>query len=79
MRYRFDNLSKVPAVTVPMLIVNGARDTLVPTPMSDRLAAAAGGPVTRVTIGTADHNDIFTAEPDVVWAALRRLVDRVSR
>ena len=47
--------------------------------MSDRLAAAAGGPVTRLRVATADHNSIFDAEPEVVWPALQRLVDEAAK
>lgn len=76
LQYRFDNLSKIAAIHCPMLICNGKLDQLVPPEMSDRLAAAAGGPVTRLVIPEADHNTIFTAQPEIVWSAMSRLVDR---
>ncbi len=77
-KYRFDNLSKMPAVRCPTLVCNGRRDVLVPPTMSDRLAAAAGGPVARLVIDAADHNTIFDADPDALWPAVRRLIDRVA-
>ncbi len=38
----------------------------------------AGGPVTRLRIATADHNTIFTAEPETVWPALQKWLDQVA-
>ena len=78
-RYRFDNLRKIADVHAPTLICNGSLDTLVPAWMADRLAAAAGGPVTRLTVPTADHNTIFTADPAAVWGALRTLLETVEK
>ena len=77
-RYRFDNLAKMPAVRCPTLICTGDLDVLVPSIMGDRLAAAAGGPVTRVRLAAADHNTIFDADPETLWPAVRRLVDAVA-
>ena len=77
-KYRFDNLAKMPAVRCPALVCNGSLDVLVPPTMSDRLAAAAGGPVTRLRVASADHNTVFDAEPDVLWPAVGRLIDAVA-
>ena len=78
LRYRFDNLNKVESVHCPVLICNGGMDTLVPAWMSDDLAKTAPGPVTRLTIPTADHNSIFTADPPAVYAAVDRLVKQAN-
>ena len=42
--------------------------------MSDRLAAAARGPVSRLTIDDADHNDFFAVGGDKVFDAIGRFV-----
>ena len=77
-RYRFDNLANMPAVRCPTLICTGDLDVLVPPAMGDRLAAAAGGPVTRVRLATADHNTIFDADPEVLWPAVQRVINAVG-
>ena len=77
-RYRFANEAKIRSVRCPTLVCNGLLDTLVPPSMSDRLAAAAAGPVTRLRVATADHNSIFDAEPEVVWPAVRRFIDDIA-
>ena len=77
LKYRFDNLTKIASIHCPIFICNGKLDTLVPPEMSDRLAAKAGGPVTRLVIESADHNTISSAEPDVVWEHLDRWIDQL--
>jgi pimeloyl-ACP methyl ester carboxylesterase len=77
-RDQYANEAKIRTVRCPTLICNGLMDVQIPGSMSDRLAAAAAGPVTRLRVATADHNSIFDAEPHVVWPALQRLVDDVA-
>jgi uncharacterized protein len=55
LRYRFDSLTKIRNVTCPTLIAHSQGDDLIPRVMADRLAAAAGGPVTRVDLEKASH------------------------
>jgi len=78
LKYRFDNLAKIPQIHCPMFICNAQLDTLVPPKMSDQLAAAAGGPVTRLIIPTADHNSIFSADPQLLWNALGKWIETIS-
>lgn len=78
-KYQFANERKIAGVSVPAFICNGMRDTLIPPTMSDRLAKAAKGPVTRLTIDTADHNTIFIAKPKDLFAALGKFIDEVDR
>jgi fermentation-respiration switch protein FrsA (DUF1100 family) len=59
LRHRFESLRKIASVRCPALIVHGVDDRNIPFTMSDRLAAAAGGPVTRINIERAGHNDLF--------------------
>jgi len=61
LRDRYDSLSRVAAVRVPMLILQGAGDTLVPPEMGRRLQAAATAPVELWEAPGAGHNDIGPA------------------
>jgi hypothetical protein len=72
--WRFDNLKKISSIKVPTFICNSAQDEIVPPVMSDQLAAAAAGPVTRVRIPDADHNGIFQAHPDAVFIPLQSFI-----
>jgi fermentation-respiration switch protein FrsA (DUF1100 family) len=77
-KYDFANERKIATVHAPAFICNGLRDTLVPPTMSDRLAKAAGGRVTRLSIDTADHNTIFIAKPKDLFDAMQKFIDDVS-
>lgn len=79
LRHRFDNVSKIAQVGCPVLIGHGRRDQIIPFAMADRLASAAKGPVTRVTIDEADHNDFFEVGGSRVRSALRTFIERLPR
>jgi len=66
-RSSFDNLGKIRGIHCPMLIVHGVIDDLIPPRMSDALSAAAGGPVTRVRVEGARHNDLFDVGGAKLW------------
>jgi pimeloyl-ACP methyl ester carboxylesterase len=58
MRHPFDSLSRAPGLAMPALILTGSADTLIPVKHSERLAAAWGGPVERVSLEGFGHNDL---------------------
>ena len=64
---RFDGLAKVVRLTVPLLVVHGDRDEIVPFDLGERLFAAAPEPKRFVRAPGAHHNDVFDA-PGVVEA-----------
>jgi uncharacterized protein len=56
---QYNNLSKVPYIIMPLLIVNGDRDKSIPPAHGARLLAAAGSPVKKlVTLKGAGHNNL---------------------
>jgi pimeloyl-ACP methyl ester carboxylesterase len=57
-RDRFDNLAKAPSVSIPTLVVHGAKDTLVPVEMGHAVGAAIPGARTVVLEGHG-HNDMW--------------------
>ena len=78
MRHRFENLAKIARVKTPTVIAHGRLDGMIPFEMSDRLAAAAGGPVTRVTIDDANHNDLLAIGNQELLEATSELMARLS-
>ena len=74
LHYRFNNLQKIAGLRCPMLIMHGTDDHLVPAAMSRRLAGAAGGPVTRLELPGAGHNDVFESGGEKLWAAVKTFV-----
>jgi uncharacterized protein len=79
LRHRFENVGKIAEVDCPVLIGHGRRDQIIPFAMADRLAGAARGPVTRVTIDEADHNDFFLAGGERIMTPLREFIGRLPR
>ena len=61
-RHRFDSEAKMPRVTCPTLVIHSTGDALVPYAMADRLAAACGGPVSRLKIEGAGHSSVEMLE-----------------
>jgi fermentation-respiration switch protein FrsA (DUF1100 family) len=61
LRDRYDSLSRIASVQAPMLIVQGARDVLVPPAMGRELQAAARAPVELWEAPEAGHNDLGLA------------------
>jgi uncharacterized protein len=56
---RFDALSCVRRLAVPLLVVHGDRDEIVPYELGERLFAAAPEPKRFVPAPGAHHNDVF--------------------
>lgn len=55
---RFDNLSKIGSIHLPLLIISGALDNVVPQEQSRRLFDAANEPKQALWIPDAAHNDL---------------------
>jgi fermentation-respiration switch protein FrsA (DUF1100 family) len=68
-RYRFDTLAKAPTISMPVLIIHGTEDEVVPFAMGQRLAGLF--PQARfVPIWGGTHNDLLSMHPIVVRNAL---------
>lgn len=71
MRDRFDNLGKLPALDMPVLILHGTADTVVPFAHGERLARAGTGAAFR---GVPDGGHMISLDPavqaeQVAWLA----------
>jgi hypothetical protein len=59
-RDRFDSASKAPSLTLPVLIVHGTRDEVIPVDMGQTLGRLFPHATVRLVEG-ATHNDVFYA------------------
>jgi fermentation-respiration switch protein FrsA (DUF1100 family) len=75
--HRFESEKKIARVTCPILLGHGRTDSMIPYAMADRLAAAAGGPVTRFSVD-GDHNEFFSRGGDQVLATLGEFLDKTQ-
>lgn len=69
-RTRFSILEKLSAIRVPILIIHGDADEVVPIEHARRLYQAAGHPKRLVVIEGAGHNDIFRVGRETYLEAL---------
>ena len=73
-RHPFDSLAVAPNVHIPVLVLMGGADTLIPPAHSEALAAAWGGKAERVVLKGFGHNDLDV--PPAYDAAIRDFLAR---
>jgi len=71
LRDRFPVVEHLSSSRVPVTVIYGDRDSVVPTTLSARVADAAPSLVERVVIRGADHNDEVMFGPRVAEAVVR--------
>lgn len=64
LRDRFDAIDQIRRIRVPLLVIAGGQDRIVPTEHSRRLYDAAAEPKTLFVLPNADHNDEELAAGD---------------
>jgi hypothetical protein len=69
----FDTLSKLPKIHLPLLVVHGTSDAVVPYEMGERLFAAAAGPKRFIKVEGGSHHNLSSVAVDQYRAALREL------
>jgi hypothetical protein len=69
-RTRYDNEAKVPRLRVPLLVLHGDRDEVVPFAQGRSVFEAAPGPKRFHAISGAGHNDTYIVGGDAYWAAV---------
>jgi fermentation-respiration switch protein FrsA (DUF1100 family) len=77
LKHRFNSLRKIRDIRCPTLIGHGLNDRIIPASMSDRLAEAAGGPLSRFQV-PSDHNDFFVVGSEQIQEQFKALIDRVE-
>ncbi len=79
LRDRYPVVDHIRDVKVPITVVYGTRDGIVPPEQSRAVAKAAGGPTTIVEVEGANHNDpALLSGPELIDAVVV-LADRIDR
>jgi hypothetical protein len=73
-RTRFDNLSKLPQVRAPIMVIHGRHDEVIPFEMGQRLFARAAQPKRALWLDQAGHNDVFYTEAKRVTTAITAFI-----
>jgi fermentation-respiration switch protein FrsA (DUF1100 family) len=79
---KYESLRKIPEIRVPLLILHGDRDEVVPLEQAQRLYAAANEPKRLYVIRGAYHNDTYAAGGSAyfeVWARFLNSLDEQPR
>lgn len=72
----FDTIRVVRNLTVPLLVLHGTEDEVIPCAMAHELVAACKMPKRIVSIEGGLHNDLYLREPDtLVWAISQFLAE----
>ena len=78
LRRKFDSLSKISKVHVPLLILHGDEDELVPFQLGWKLFEAANEPKEFFTIKGAHHNDSYEVGGEAYLQAIRQFINRAT-
>jgi uncharacterized protein len=70
----YDNLGKIDKVKVPVLIVHGSEDEIIPVAMGRRLFAAANSPKDLYIIPGAHHNDTYVVGGAAYFERLKNFI-----
>ena len=79
LRARYDALSKIAGVTVPVLILHGDEDDVVPLDAGRRLFEAAREPKQFHVIPGAGHNDTYIVGGEPYFALLASFLEQLAR
>ena len=74
-RTRYDNLAKVGRLRMPLLVLHGDRDEVVPFAQGRRLYEAAPEPKRFFPIPGSGHNDTYMVGGDAYWRAVEEFVE----
>ena len=77
LRTRYDTLTKMTQVRVPLLVLHGDADEIVPLEQGRKVFEAAVGSKEFYTIPGAHHNDTYVVGGAPYFEALKSFVDRV--
>ena len=73
-RTRYETVSKVPRLRVPLLVLHGERDSIVPIAQGRRVFAAAPEPKRFFAIPGAGHNDTYNTGGEAYWRVWREFL-----
>ena len=77
--YRFDTVAHLRGVGVPVLVLHGDRDQVIPYALGRTLYERLAEPKRFHTIPGGDHNDAAPPDPDAYWAAIDAFVGALQR
>lgn len=71
---KFDNLTKIKKLSIPILIIQGEKDNIVPKWHSKKLYDSANGIKQYFLVPNAGHNDVLLIAKDNYWKTIQNFV-----
>jgi len=78
LRDRYLNVETIRKVDVPLLVLAGSQDTIIPIAQSREVFDAASGPKRFVTVAGTDHNDLELAHGPVLIEAVATFLEGIA-
>lgn len=75
---KFDSAAKIKQLHVPVLIMHGTEDEVVPFELGQQLFAAANEPKEFYPISGARHNDPYLVGGEAYYARIREFIEKLS-
>jgi pimeloyl-ACP methyl ester carboxylesterase len=79
LQHHFRNDEKIRQIHVPVMIIHGEVDSIIPPMMASKLEQFANPPVTRVVIPGANHNDLFEVGGDEIFDQIASFINEHVR
>jgi fermentation-respiration switch protein FrsA (DUF1100 family) len=79
LRTRYDSLGKIGNIAVPLLVLHGDQDDIVPFAAGRKLFEAANEPKEFYTIRGAGHNDTYLVGGEEYFGVLQRFVEGLGQ
>ncbi len=77
LKYRFDNLSKVQAISIPKLIIHSLQDEVIPFSLGQRLFQRARPPKRFLSLPAGGHNDAFLESQERYLQGLKEFLSEI--
>lgn len=77
LRTRYDVMEKMSKLRVPLLVMHGDHDDIVPYEQGKKVFAAARGPKEFYSISGAGHNNTYLVGGDAYFQRLQKFVDMI--
>jgi uncharacterized protein len=78
MHTKLNSIQKIKNIKIPLLIIHGSRDSIIPIRMGRSLFDAANEPKELYEIPTADHNDTFFVGGEEYFERVDHFVNYIS-
>jgi fermentation-respiration switch protein FrsA (DUF1100 family) len=78
MHTKLNSIDKIRTLTIPILLIHGAHDSIIPIGLGRKLFNAANEPKDFYEIPNADHNDTFFMGGDDYFARVDRFAESIT-